>query len=291
MQLTITGGEPLLRSELPEIIESFYVNSGLAKCTLVTNATYPERVESFVSRIFELCPELDLAVNVSIDGTPEIHEQVRGVKGCFENTAKSLERLCELRRGRANMSVNVTSVVSKMNWQNLEDLYEMVRDRFEIDTHSYLLSRGKTKDPDAKDIPLEAYHRMAALLAREENRSRHYLSVPIKAMLRAMRSIISRTAETDEYVIPCVAGGRFIEILSDGEVIPCEIIEAKRNPHLGNVRDHSLDINELLSAARAAEMREYIRDTRCRCTFECALLASLAFNPAQYPRVAARVFG
>lgn len=290
VQLTVTGGEPLLREDVPEIVQAYYHNSGLAKCTLVTNATYPERLERCVSAIFETCPDLDLSVNVSIDGPPEVHELVRGVKGCFAKTAVSLDRLIEMRRERSNMVVNVTSVISKMNWQYVEELYEFIRRRFDVDQHAYLLARGRTKDADAKEVPLQAYHWMERLLAREDGRSKHYLSLPVKALSRAMRSIVARTAATNAYVVPCVAGGRFIEILSDGEVIPCEIIEQKRDPRLGNVRDYDLDIRKLLQAPVAVEMREFIKNTKCRCTFECALYASLAFNPVQYPRVLARVF-
>jgi len=287
VQLTITGGEPLMRPDVPEIIHAFYQASNLAKCTIVTNGTYPEKLHACVEQLFALCPEIDLSVNVSIDGTPEVHERVRGVNGCFEKTAESLDMLIEMRQRRTNMSVNVTSVVSRMNWHNLDELYEFIRARFDVDQHAYLLARGSTKDADAKDVPLEAYHMMAALLKREENRSRHYLSIPVRALTRTMRGIISRTAETDEYVVPCVAGKKFIEILSDGEVIPCEIMESKREPYLGNVRDFGLGIGRLLNAPRAIEMRAYIRRTECRCTFECALLASLVFSPRQYARVLA----
>ena len=53
---------------------------------------------------------------------PEVHERVRGVPGCYAKTEESLDRLLELRsthraRGR-KMSVSVTTVISKMNWQH-----------------------------------------------------------------------------------------------------------------------------------------------------------------------------
>lgn len=290
LQLTVTGGEPLLREDVPHIVHAYYAHSGLAKCTLVTNATYPDKTERCVQEIFNLCPDLDLSVNVSIDGPPEVHEQVRGVKGCFEKTARTLDRLIEMRSRRKNMIINVTSVISKMNWQYLDELYEFIRQRFDVDQHAFLLARGRTKDADAKEVPLKAYRWMERLLAREDGRSKHYLSLPMRALSRAMRSLVARTAHTNEFVIPCVAGGQFIEVFSDGEVVPCEIIEEKRDPYLGNVRDFDLDIVKLLQSPKAVEMRNFIKQTKCRCTFECALYASLAFNPVQYPRVLARTF-
>ena len=68
---------------------------------------------------------------------------------------------------------------------------------------------------------------------------------------------------------------------------PGEIMEAKREPIIGNVRELNYDIVKLLQGRKAQEMRRFISNTKCRCTFECAMYASLAFNPMQYPRILA----
>jgi len=289
VQLTLTGGEPTLNRDLPRIAEAFYRNAGLAKCTLVTNGTYIDRTVEHVQEILDRCPHIDLVVTVSLDGTKDIHERVRGVSGCFDKSCTCLDRLMELRDGgrRDHLSVNVTSVVSKYNWDHVEDLYHFVRKRFKADGHAFLLARGTTKEADAKDVPLEAYRRMTDILEKEENRSGQYLSLPLKGMTNAMRDVIDRVAEKNEYVLPCVAGRKLVEVYSNGDVIPCEIIESKRDPIIGNVRDFDYDIVKLLRGRKAQDMRSFIRDTKCRCTFECAMYASLAFNPMQYPKIAA----
>ncbi|MCH9001137.1 MAG: radical SAM protein [Planctomycetes bacterium] len=290
VQLTLTGGEPTLNRDLPRIVEAFYRNSNTAKCTLVTNGTYVDKTLEHVREILDRCPHVDLVVTVSLDGTKEIHERIRGVEGCFDKSCTCLDRLFELRDSghrRGHLSVNVTSVISKYNWNQIEDLYHFVRDRFKADGHAFLLARGTTKEADAKDVPLEAYRRMTDIIRHEENRSSQYLSLPLKGMTNAMRSVIDRVSDRDEYVIPCVAGRKLVEIYSNGDVIPCEIIEAKRDPLIGNVRDFDYDIVKLLQGRKAQEMRRFISNTKCRCTFECAMYASLAFNPMQYPRILA----
>ena len=60
-----------------------------------------------------------------------------------------------------------------------------------------------------------------------------------------------------------------------------------RDPIIGNVRDFNYDIVKLLQGPKARDMRRFISNTKCRCTFECAMYASLAFNPMQYPRILA----
>lgn len=285
VQLTITGGEPTLNRDVPRIVEAFYRNSHLAKCTLVTNGTYEERALTIVEEILDSCPHLDLIVTVSLDGPREVHERIRGVPGCFDKSCRTLDRLIELRERRDNLSLSVTSVISKYNWDRATELYEMVRRRFRVDTHAFLLARGKTKESEAKDVPLEAYKAMSDILKREENRSRQYLSLPLQALGKAMRDVVTRVREKDEFVLPCVAGRKLVEIYSNGDVVPCELIEEKRDPHMGNVREFDYDIVRLLQSRQAQDMRRFIRDTRCRCTFECAMYASLAFSPMQYPKI------
>lgn len=293
VQLTLTGGEPTLNHDLPRIAEAFYQNSRLAKCTLVTNGTYPARVLGQVEETLERCPHLDLAVTVSLDGPREIHERIRGVEGCFDKSCGCLDRLIALRdagKRREHLSVGVTTVISKYNWDQVTEFYEFIKKRFRVDAHAVLLARGSTKEADARDVPLAAYRAMSALIQREDNRSGQYLSLPLKAVTNAMRTVVERVARNNEHVIPCVAGRKLVEVYSNGDVIPCEIIENKRDPHLGNVRDFDYDIVRLLQAEKARTMRRFIRDTKCRCTFECAMYASLVFNPVQYPRVLAGAF-
>ncbi len=290
VQLTLTGGEPTLNRDLPKIAEAFYRNSHVAKCTLITNGTLPDRAVEQVEEILDRCPDLDLMVTTSLDGLRKTHERVRGVAGCFDKACRCIDRLVELRDRagrRDHLSVGVTSVVSKYNWEHTTELYEFVKDRFAVDSHAYLLARGSTKEPDAKDVPLEAYETMTDLLHREENRSGQYLSLPLRALANAMRSVVTRVAKHDEYVIPCVAGRKLVEVYSNGDVVPCEILADRRESLLGNVRDYDLDIVKLLGDKNARNIRDYIRKSKCRCTFECAIYASLAFNPLQYPRVLA----
>ncbi|MFH1108848.1 MAG: radical SAM protein [Planctomycetota bacterium] len=286
VQLTLTGGEPTLNLDLPRIAEAFYRNSRTAKCTIITNGTRPPQALGQVEEILERCPHLDLIVTVSLDGPREVHERIRGVPGCFDLSCRCLDQLIELRnRHRNRLSVGVTSVISKYNWDRVNELYDFVRERFAVDGHAFLLARGSTKEPDAKDVPLAAYRAMSDILKREEHRSGQYLSMPLRAVTSTMRAMLERVAEHDEYVIPCVAGRKLVEVFSNGDVVPCELIEGRRDPHLGNVRDFDYDIVKLLRAKKAQQMRRFIRNTKCRCTFECAMYASLVFNPMQYPKI------
>jgi hypothetical protein len=40
-------------------------------------------------------------------------------------------------------------------------------------------------------------------------------------------------------------------------------------------------------SATAARERQFIKDRRCHCTYECVMSANVLFNPRFYPRIAA----
>ena len=94
------------------------------------------------------------------------------------------------------------------------------------------------------------------------------------------------TAFYDEYVTPCVAGRKMYVISEEGNVKPCELL-----PHnYGNLRDYNYDIKKLLGDFETKKSRKWIKQTKCKCTFECALAANVTWNKRQYPRVLFKCF-
>ena len=67
-----------------------------------------------------------------------------------------------------------------------------------------------------------------------------------------------------------------------GEVYPCEIL----GKSMGNLRDYGCDLQRLLSEKSNDDLRNWIVDTKCKCSFECALAANVTWNVSMYPRLA-----
>jgi radical SAM protein with 4Fe4S-binding SPASM domain len=84
--------------------------------------------------------------------------------------------------------------------------------------------------------------------------------------------------------VPCVAGKRMIVATEKGDILPCEIL----NHRLGNLKDYDYNVRNLLSNDQTRRTVEWIRKSRCHCTFECALATSIIFHPLSYPILAWR---
>lgn len=82
----VTGGEPTLRDDLPEIFSTLIrILPKLKGLSIITNAIQEERVKAIVTEINSICKlnRIHFSAMVSIDGVGEAHDRVRGVKGNF----------------------------------------------------------------------------------------------------------------------------------------------------------------------------------------------------------------
>ncbi len=87
----INGGEPTLREDLPELIETLICSlPNLTGISLITNAYKYKQVISQIEKIGTLLKNssLNFDVMVSLDGFGDVHDKVRGRSGNFENAKK-----------------------------------------------------------------------------------------------------------------------------------------------------------------------------------------------------------
>jgi MoaA/NifB/PqqE/SkfB family radical SAM enzyme len=102
-----SGGEPLLHSDLPALFR--LLRQERVRLTLLTSGLSLERHAAFISSTFD-------DVIVSIDGPPEVHDRIRGIKGAY----RQLEHgVFELRSLRPKMPIQGRCTVQKQNFQQL----------------------------------------------------------------------------------------------------------------------------------------------------------------------------
>jgi radical SAM protein with 4Fe4S-binding SPASM domain len=117
-KIHISGGEPMLRPQVPEMIEQA---SGLGiKVTMTTNGTLIDKVKA--KRLVEGGLR---GVNISIDSpVRKMHEKIRGVEGAFKATIKAVE-LFNRYKHKGKLTLRINTVVSRTNYQTLETLPEL----------------------------------------------------------------------------------------------------------------------------------------------------------------------
>lgn len=119
--ISFMGTEPLL---YPKIIEAIRIvkNTGL-DCSLTTNGILlPKLAEELVGSGID-------GINVSVDGTENIHDKIRGVKS-FDKIVKGLEII------NKRINISIWTTISHYNQHNLYETYKYFKNL--VDNHLFM---------------------------------------------------------------------------------------------------------------------------------------------------------
>ncbi|MBO3116694.1 polysaccharide pyruvyl transferase family protein [Winogradskyella sp. DF17] len=117
----VTGGEPTLREDLPDIYSSIIkAVPGIKGLSIITNAIENEEVINRIKKIKNICDEngVHFSAMVSIDGVGKAHDQVRGVKGNFDKAIKVFNYLEQ----ELKIPTSFGCTISKINAWDADDL-------------------------------------------------------------------------------------------------------------------------------------------------------------------------
>lgn len=289
--LSLTGGEPFLRDDLPAVAALFYRYSHVRILTLPTNGLLSSRIVSQTRQIVHACPQTHVIVSVSVDGFPETHDRIRQVPGGYERARETFAGLKRLKEEYGNLSVIVTITFSALNQEELADLYCFLRDDWQPDNIGIGLVRGAIRDEVSRDLDLRYYRQANDLYRRDVcSGALPYYRSPLRRLLGArelrVRELVARTFEESRALLPCYAG-RLSAVLSEtGEVFPCEVL----GPQSGlDIREYEFSFSRLWSSPQARQLTATIR-RGCFCTYECAMSSNVLFNLRQYPALLHRMW-
>ena len=281
--LLLTGGEPTLRKELPDICRIFDRANGTRLATITTNGIQTDRITECVEEILS-SSRLRLNVHVSLDGLQETHDRLRGVQGNFEKATRTARELRELRERHRNLNiVSVITSIASENVDELEALIEFVRDelglfhKFQfvrgshsdvLDIDSEILSDFDPVDPGCTP-PTPDDMETAFRIIRSTDRLEVDSLVARRQLLllsHAMKVKIER-----ERPVRCLAGKIDGVIYTSGEVAVCEMTQP-----FANLRDWQMDFHRLWTSPEAEERRSQTQ--RCFCTHPCNLSTSMSYD-------------
>jgi len=283
----LSGGEPMLRRELTDIIHLFYVNNGVRWMNLPTNGLLPERTAEWTRRICRENPDLYLDLNIAMDGLFEMQDSIRAVPGNFKKTLDTLEAIQSCRRDFPNLRVNVNTVICAENFSSVLDIAEFVKKNCQVDGHYFNIIRGKALDPDLKRIPtdrLEGIYKEAqkvyahyapTMLKRFSGMKHGFADLYYQGTLAFHNKVQLENIEASHpWPMPCTAGETSIVIDYNGDVRACEL-----RGKLANLRDFDCNFARFWQTqTRASEVEAIVRD-QCWCTHVCFIHDSLRHSP------------
>ena len=129
--VNLTGGEPLLREDLLQVIRIIVQNCKKLKViTLNTNGYFYYKYEELFDKIDRLKKEIkdfQLLVYFSMDGLYEKHDEIRGVSGFFDNLMKTIKVMQTIEK-KYNIKYSFNFTITPYNYKEMKRVFSFLND-------------------------------------------------------------------------------------------------------------------------------------------------------------------
>lgn len=272
-KLLLSGGEPFLRPDLPEIVKLFFEQNQVKVLAIPTNGLLPELIVSQLKKILKYAGrKREVFLCISLDGTEKTHDWIRGVKGNFKKVVKLYRQLQPLEENFPNLRVQFNATVSNQNYKDLFSLIDQFEKLFPGARNTDLVFSFLRGNPPNKNYFLPSVEELKKLYAYREKRISNKSSLWERLVDEITFEFRLKTLEEQKQLIPCEAGNLIGVILDDGKVALCEML-----PPLGNLR--KMSFSKIWNSVKARKARQKIKKGECFCYHECFLPPSLLAHP------------
>jgi radical SAM protein with 4Fe4S-binding SPASM domain len=219
--LVLSGGEPLLRSDVFELIK-YGSNKGL-KMGLGSNGSL---IDDKVARKLK---EAGIAtVSISLDShIPAQHDDFRGVAGSWDKAVQAIKAL-----RNNNVLVQVNTTLTHDNYDQIDDIMTLSENIGVENFHLFFLvptGRGVK----LTDISPQKYEDMITNTFAKV--SKHRLNVRPSCAPQFMRIAQGMGLDMRQWIRGCIAGLYYCRIYPNGDVTPCPYLPIK----VGTIREKS----------------------------------------------------
>jgi MoaA/NifB/PqqE/SkfB family radical SAM enzyme len=209
----ISGGEPLLRKDITDIVKAIKQANGSPYVILVTNgvllneSNYLQLREAGVNQF-----------SISLDFPDERHDEFRGRPGLYKRLEQRLPQLAKL--GFRDIILNTA-----ISQANLREILPLARKAKEWDVaisySAYTALRTGNRDyciNNAEDLEIlrQAINDLVILRKRD-----NHIANPEAVLLDTLKFL------EQGYIPNCKAGIRFLVVMPDGSLVPCSLHRSK----------------------------------------------------------------
>ena len=252
----ITGGEPFIREDLPDIVRELYKKSD--RIVISTNGF-------FTDRIIKLCEEFpNVGIRISIEGLEETNNKIRGLDDGFNKGYSTLKKLVEMK----HPDVGFGMTVQDANAKDLVPLYKLSNEmNMEFATaslhNSFYFVEAKNI---IKDRPMVAkeFEKLINELLNSNSPKKWFRAYFNHGLINYIYG--------QKRLLPCDMAFDTFFIDPYGDVMPCN--GTKEKEVMGNLNKQTWD--ELWNSEQAEKVRNKVR----HCDRQCWMIGSV--SPAMH---------
>lgn len=221
--IDIGGGEPLLRKDLPDLIN--FANSNGIRCNIATNFSLPkEQVIRFVESVNNWTYN---SLQISLDGhCAELHDKIRGSQGWFQKTISNIEIL-----RISNIRYRINCTIMKLNIAYVEEIVEKaIALQASAVRFIRIIPSGRGKDSNLQ-ISAEEYKKHCLKLVELRKKYKSFIDVGIDdsfLFLELTKEEYKKIKPRIPWIQPphvgCGAARTLMAITANNYVLPCSYL-------------------------------------------------------------------
>lgn len=258
--INITGGEPLLRDDLDQIIQIALTKT--KRLVISTNGYFTKKIIKLAKKYGN-----QIGIRISIEGLPAANDELRGIKNGFDHGLRTLVTLHDM--GMKDIGFGIT--VSDRNAKDMIELYRLANAMgLEFATAVTHNSFYFHKDDNAfmkTEMIAGEFEKIANKLLqsnRPKNWFRAYFNMGLAHKVRG-----------GERPLPCEVGTDVFFLDPHGNILPCN--GSDEPMIMGNLHEQIFD--KIWNSRHAYDVRKKVKE----CTKQCWMIGSA--SPAMKKRI------
>ena len=248
--LTLSGGEPVLREDLIDICQSVHKHyPNLYGLGILTNGLLPKKFVRFIEDVLDVGFN-SVKASISIDGTEDIHDKMRGIKGSYKKAVKTYKILKDKAKERSDLNVVISRTVGPINagtlssfeGEAIHDLYlSIAQNGIAFNNLDYELKSNNEAILSDIDFLLQ--------------------NTDFKGLYKKVKKIFTKKCKSfivaPRMILPCSALVASCLLDPYGNIYPCTIWNRK----IGNLQESSF--NDVWTSKMAKKTRKLIKQESC----------------------------
>lgn len=254
----ITGGEPFLRPDLPEVMDAILTRCyRLSSVHFATNGQLTDRIISLVKYMHKKKSRLKILFTVSLDGPPWLHDEIRQKAGAWESAVNTFICL----KGMPSVKAQIGFTFSSHNSGRFKEAFVSLKEAYprlrfdDININIFQKSNFYYENQGMGDFE---HSKLLDEVAGILNMDKDGFSVN-NFLRRRYLSLYPKYARTKEYPIKCQALSSTCFLDPYGNLFPCPVYNKK----LLNVKEMREGFESAWNGGAAKDLSRECANNQC----------------------------
>lgn len=250
-EINVSGGEPLLRKDIAEVVRVMQATCPGVRLIISTNGLLPDALDDLLGAVG------GVAVRVSVDGIGDLHDEIRGTDGAFDKVQRSIA-VC---RKHGISDLGICATMTRHNAGRISEVYEFAEREglqftFTVAHSSEMFFGDKDSERPSADAACADIERVKARLFASSRIKDWFKAYFVEGLMDVLKG--------RPRPIECRAGLDFFYLDPEGRVYPCHLWDRE----MGNMGENTYE--EII------EQNTAVLEAVGRCKKKCWMTCTVA---------------